>query len=381
MHSPTHFHSKISLIFSLFFFLFLIFFSILLIFSPSKNFSESENRALAQWKAPNLSTLTDGSFFSHLSTVCSDQFPFRTSFCQIKAGAERALGKQENNGVLFGKNGYLIFKNEIENQSVAKENLQALQNFSAKADLPLTCLLVPRCVDVMTDALPSHYTPDREIYTWIQDANVADLSPVELFENKAEKEQVFYRTDHHWTTSGAYWTYVKLAPLLGVVPYEESFFEVQVVSEDFRGTADSAVGGIAEQEDRIVLYRYAQDEQFERTDLQTGESRQGFYDFSTLSKKDKYRIFLGGNTALLSIEASHTDGEPSRPRLLLIKDSFANSLAPFLALHFDLTLLDPRYDTPALSEILAEQSFDRILIVQGINTLATDRSLGKKLGK
>lgn len=355
----------------------LIFFSIFLIFSPQKNFSFTENRSLAQWQKPTLRTLSDASFFLQIGKVCADQFPFRASFCSIKARAERALGKQENNGVLFGTDGYLIFKNDYKNLSIAQENLHTLQAFQEKSSLPLTTLLVPRCVDVMTDALPAHFSPENEIYTTIYDTAVTDLIPLEQLCDATKEKQVYYRTDHHWTTHGAYEAYLSLAPLLGVTPYEEGFFEQITVSSNFYGTSDAAVGGIAEQSDSIVLYRYINDQAFRCTNLQTGQSREGFYDFSALSQRDQYRIFLGGNTALLSVEA--TNRTEDRPRLLLVKDSFANSLVPFLALHFDLTLLDPRYDAPPLSSLLTEQSFDRVLIIQGIDTLATDRSLASKL--
>lgn len=379
MTSPTPLSHKFSFIFSLFFLFFLIFFAIFLIVSPPKEFSDQENRALSQWRAPSLSSLSDGSFFTHFSRTCSDQFPFRARFCELKARAERALGKSENNGVLFGNDGYLIFKNEYENLSVARENLQAMQDFSSHSELSVACLLVPRCIDTMNDQLPSYYAPDDEIYQLLQDTDMVDLIPLEAFRKESQSTQIFYRTDHHWTTHGAYLSYVELAPLLGIQPYGQDFFEQVIVSKTFRGTADSAVGGIAEQEDSIILYRYKEDDRFIRTDLQTGTVRDGFYDFEALAKKDQYRIFLGGNTALLSIESSQSESKTSRPRMLLIKDSFANSLAPFLALHFDLTLLDPRYASPPLSTILAEGDFDRILIVQGVDTLATDRSLGSKL--
>ena len=359
--------------------LFLLIVSLSMLLSPTKEFSESENRALTQWKAPTLSSVANGSYFAHLRDACADQFPLRNAFCALKAHTERLLGKRENNDVLFGKDGYLIAKCEYDTLRVATQNLDAIDAFQKRSALPVTTLLVPRSVDLLDEQLPAFFEPSDDIYDVIRQSKLADPSLLsEVLQSNAHARQIFYRTDHHWTTEGAYLAYTALAPLLGVTPYREDFFAPATVSKSFRGTSDSKIGGVSKQADTITLYRYKDDDSFLVIDEQTGESRMGFYSLDALREKDQYRVFLGGNTALLSVRSTLTQ---SRPHLLLIKDSFANSLVPFLALHFNLTLVDPRYDTTPLSELISTHDFDQILILHGIDTLATDPSLARKLNR
>lgn len=347
--------------------------------SPAQSVSERENRVLATWEAPTWETLADGSFFSRLSQVCGDQFPKRGSWIAWKAAVERWLGKRENNGILFGEDGYLIAKGSNADVNILSENLEAIEALGRSASAPVIGLLVPRATEVLADFLPTYYEPSRAVSNIVADSGADDVGVSAVLREAASAgESVWYRTDHHWTTQGAYLAYARLAPLLGVTPYGEELFERQVVSESFFGSSDSAVGGVAERADTIVLYRYEGDEDFLVTDCATGETRRGFYDYGALEQKDQYRIFLGGNTGRLSVRLS--SGE-SRPRLLVIKDSYANCLIPFLALHFDLEIIDPRYDIPSVDALLADVELEAVLLVQGVDTLASDSSLCRVLSR
>lgn len=346
---------------------FLFLFGTLLLVCPQKKLSESENRALRTWEASSWQGLLDGSLSETVSVVTRDQFPMRECWVSFKARCEQALGKRENNGVLLGADGYLMARDEYVDLSIAKENLRAAEGFSKAWESPVTSVWVPRSCDVMARWLPDQYPSDaaRRLFELLNE------TPHSFLQAKAEeKTKIYYRTDHHLTTEGAYFLYCELGARLGYVPRAHEEFSVETVSEQFFGSADSAVGGIASRADRIELYRYEGDERFLVTDGETGEIREGFYDASALEHKDQYAVFLGGNFAHLSVK--ETRGI-EKPKLLLIKDSFANALIPFLAIHFDLEIIDLRY---VAGEIFVD-ACDRVLILQGVDTLATDRSLGK----
>ena len=345
----------------------LFFFCVGLLLFPQKKISEQENRILRTWEMPSWQTLFGGSFSDAVETVTRDQFPMREHWISVKARCEQILGKRENNRILLGKDGYLMARNEYVDLSVAQENLGAVENFTETSEIPVTRIWIPRSADVMSRWLPSNYPSDvaNELYSLL------DATPIALLQNAAEEgKQMYYRTDHHLTTEGAYLLYCHLGETLGYDPKERDFFTRQTVSEDFFGSADSTVGGIAPRADTIELYRYDGDAHFLVADGETGEVREGLYEWSALEKKDQYGIFLGGNFAHLSVSDPTSS---DKPRLLLIKDSFANALAPFLAIHFDLEIIDLRYTS---SEIFLEEC-DRALILEGVDTLATDPSLGK----
>ena len=350
----------------------LLFFAIGMFLLPQEHFSEHENRALSVWETPSWGSIFDGSFSESLGKLYRDQLPLRKKLISLKAGSEILLGKRENNGILWGDEGMLFSRNEYSDLSVAEQNLAAVDRFSAETfDLRVTSVWIPRSSDVMTRWLPKPYPSDATdaLYALLEGSGEIPLG--ELRESAEGGTQVYYRTDHHLTTEGAYLVYCLLGEKLGFSPLAREFFSAERVSESFLGSADSAVGGIASRSDTVTLFRYEGDENVRVIDRTTGEERRGFYDWSAMGKKDQYSVFLGGNFAHLSVESANE----AKPRLLLIKDSFANALVPFLALHFDLEIVDLRY----LSEPLSLDGCDRALILQGVDTLATDPSL-KKLG-
>ncbi len=342
----------------------LLAFGIGVLLGEQQSFSEEENRGLATWRMPTVKSVSDGTFSEELGRVYRDQFPLRRVFIAGKAYGELFLGKRENNRVLWGEDGYLMARNEYTDLSIAEENLRSVEKISDARRV-----WIPRSSDVMIKQLPHAYPSGAASRVYrLLDGN--GVIPLKKLQDTAEQgTQVYYRTDHHMTTEGAYLVYLSLGEVLGFTPVERAEFVKQTVSENFLGSADSAVGGIAPRADTIELFRYEDDGEFWVTDQTTGEVRGGFYDWTALARKDQYQVFLGGNFAHLTVEREGSE----MPRLLLVKDSFANAIVPFLAIHFDLEIIDLRY----VSDEVTVEKYDQILILQGIDTLATDPSLKK----
>ena len=338
-----------------------------LLILPRRSFSETENRGLAGFPTPTVSALLSGDWARGFSDFCSDQLPGRAAFLSLCTLTEQLLGKGEQNGVLFGKEGYLIPRGEVDDPSLLEANLEAISSLTH----PLVALAVPRHVDVLIEQYPSGFSPSKA--QAVSDAIGASalLFPTEAFQGKAE---YYYKTDHHLTTEGAYAVYRLLGESLGYTPMGEDFFEVEVISNRFFGTSHAKAARLLQAPDSVTLYRYEGDSRF-TVSVDNGETWAGFYRTDALKGRDHYEIFLGGNYASLCVTDSRIDGK--KPRLLLIKDSFANALIPFLAIHFDLVVLDPRYRGASLPADLGE--FDRILLLFGADTLATDASLSRFL--
>ncbi len=345
------------------------------VFIPRESsFSEDENRMLATLKLPTLKDITDGSFSDNLSEVFRDRLPFRRVFLRAKTYSELLSGKGESNGVIFAEDGYLLQKGEYEDYRIAEKNLEyfsELENICKERGKPFICALAPRGIDVMAGKLPKNYDGySGEIWEIARgsSAEYFDLTPA-LRQAAESGEQVWYRTDHHWTSLGAYTAYTALSRQLGYTPYSEAHFVRETVSEDFLGSVYSSGGCVAFFSDSIELYRYEGDEAYTVEIAENSVTRKGFYFYDRLSAKDKYLIFLGGNYAELTVK--RTGGE-KREKLLLVKDSYANSLVPFLSLHYDVELIDLRYYQGG-REGLAEKisTADKILLLHGIDTMAT----------
>ena len=350
----------------------IVIFGVLIFLLPRAEFSEEENRPLADFPEFSIDALISGEFTEGIADFYSDRFPLRNLFVGIKAAAEKLMLKGENNGVIAGEDGYIIERLEYSDADyeTLTANLKAIEIFrkyAAEQGYDVTAALAPRAVDVMTSKLPPLYGQERNEAVW---ATAAELAPsaltfTEMLRERADfGEQVWYRTDHHYTTLGAYYIYFALGESLGYTPYPLEFFDIETASEDFLGTTYSASGMKWVKSEKIELFRYENDEKYSvRWD---GGELSGFYDRSYLDKKDKYSVFLGGNHALTSVK-----GEGEKPTLLLLKDSFSHALTPFLALHFDIELVDLRLYSKSAAKLLEEIKPDEILIYYGIDTLAT----------
>lgn len=340
------------------------------IFFPKHSFSESENRALASLSMPSAQELFHGEFISDLSAFYCDHLPFRTSFVRASSVCELSLGKQLANGVAVFSDGTLVPRCEYDDLSLLYTNLSAV---SLLPDDSVICIL-PRSVDVF--GLPSLKTGSESVRSAYETVIQSGLDSTGVASDVSTAhelgERVFYRTDHHLTTYGAYVVYRSLSRSLGYEPHNIEYFDVSTICTSFFGTSHSRVGAISCPADSIEFYRHAGDDSFEINCEDAACDVCSLYDLSALDSKDKYRVFLGGNHSLISIKS-----QQQKPSLLIIKDSFANALIPFLAIHYDVTAIDPRYADFSIKEYLASHSFDSILFLCGTDTLATDRSFIK----
>ncbi len=358
---------------------------------PDKNYSENEKRNLQLFPEISLENLLDGKFSSEINEYFADQFPLRDAFVSIKALAELSLLKGENNGVLLGENETLavrtfsIFKDRLNRtegmdhfyDNSVKKQLEALNKFaSEKASVPVHVIIPPRVIDVASESFDYPSNVSVSLDALISETLSLDiyipLSSV-LKEKYSAGEYVYYRTDHHWTTLGAYYAYVEIMRSFGmeddIIPADK--FTVNVAADDFYGTTWSKCGFTFVSPDNIEFWSLGNEDDFTTT---IGERTfSGFYDMSYLETMDKYSVFISGTNDVTIVE-SYFDEE--RPVLLLPKDSFANSLVPFLAQHFDLVLVNMANRMTNISAYAEQYSADRILFVWNAENLITSGNLG-----
>lgn len=353
--------------------IFITLFGALVLISPQKSFSESENRALA--KAPKIEakSLVNGDFFEDLSDFFCDQFPLRPLFVSVKTATELSLGRGENNGVVFAEDGYLITSPSYGSLSLYEKNLAALNKFCEErraAGDRVSVFFAPRGADALISKLVSYPKSElSSVWDMAKEQLPGLITATESLRAAAERgEYVWFRTDHHWTSLGAYRAYLALAEPLGFTPLPLERWDFERVSESFLGTVYSKSGAYSVSHDQIDIPISGA----ELTVTYHEEKRESrsLYDMQKLSTKDKYAVFLGGNFSHVSVR-----GNAPRPRLVLIKDSFANALIPYLAEHFDLEIYDLRYFKGSIAGELDKHGESNILILYGIDTAVTDGSL------
>ena len=336
---------------------------------PDNTFSEKENRRLAKKPVFTLENLFSGKYTDALSEYYADQFPLRDLFVAGKAYCELGMGKRENNGIVYGKNGVLIPVPEIKENRLY-ENLSIISELGKRTNSDITLAALPRTADVFSEYLPASFSQEELRKIWEElaaDTNNLKLKSVDLYSKLCE-DNLYYKTDHHYTSDGAYSVYSLLGDALGYTPENKDYFKIETVSKDFCGTSMRTSGFYLCKKDSIKLYRYENDMSYS---VVADGKEIALYDFSKLETTDKYAVFLGGNHARVDITAN----AEGREKLLLIRDSFADSIIPFLAIHYDITLIDLRYYQKSVAEILREENIGKALVYESIGELAAAKNL------
>lgn len=359
----------ITAIFSIFLGGFLLFHLVL----PDRERSETENRTLAQFPAFSWESLKDGSYTADLEEYFADQFPLRDGWTGLKARAEQLLGKREFNDVyLCGDT--LISKVVTPDATLLNNNLSYVKRLAGKTEANVYFGLIPSAAEIWKDKLP--YGADSWDQTELL-ASAGEITGLPAMEfhsvlSAHKEEPIFYRTDHHWTTLGAFYGANVILEALGMDALKEEDFTPEVVSENFNGTLYSTSGIHWLAPDTMEYW--VSEEGLSVQSWRTGkEENAPLYDRGYLEVKDKYSSFLGGNQPLCVIKNENlADGS----KLLLVRDSYSDALAPFLAQRFsEIHLIDLRQNRMPVSAYAAQNDINDILVLYSVQNFISERNL------
>lgn len=346
---------------------------------PDTGFSEKENRILASRPALKLDQIISGGYEKQFETYENDQFPLRDMWITLKATTDRLMGKVEENGVYLGKNGYLMEAFNAPSQTQYDATVNAMTSFAQKhSDLKQYALIAPNSVNILKSNLPA-FAPADDQNPWIDklkdsltSAGVTFIDIRDTFtDHKAE--ELYYHTDHHWTTLGAYYAYLQAAAVMGIDTSSDSYDKAPV-SQTFKGTLSAKSGFRSGETDELDVFLPNGDNTLSSVVNYVDEQKKSasFYDTSKLNTRDKYALFFGGNHAQIKISTP----TESNNTLLVLKDSYANSFVPFLAQHYrKIIMIDPRYYYGDLEQLLQVENVQEVLYLYNANTFFADTSL------
>ena len=363
------------------FLLFMVLAIVLNIFMPDKEYSESENRMLAQAPEFSLTNLASGKFMTDMEDYVTDQFVFRDQWINLKVLEDMALGKRESNGVYIGKQGYLmqVPENNIDDDSV-NDNLNAIREFAQRhEDVNTVMSLVPNAAYILEQLTPANApVRDQSQDIALAEETVGDvLTFVDLTETMSSHrdEAIYYKTDHHWTSLGARYAFDTIYSALGISEPAQDY-TVYPVSHTFSGTLASK-SGYDRSRDTIDIY-VPQDVSTEYVVnyVEEGEKTASMYESRALEQKDQYEVFFGGNHSRIDI----TTPVEENKNLLIFKDSYANCFIPFLQPYFrSIIVIDPRYYYDDVDRLVTDNSITDILFLYNVGTFMTDTSLADSL--
>ena len=343
---------------------------------PDVTFSPNENRYMQQAPAFSWQALMNGDFTKKAEDHAADQIPLRDFWMGTKSTLQRIIGKKEINGVWLGKDGYYFAKmteDDFDRENYEKNVAAVEKFFAANAQKNCHILLAPSPGSVMEDKLPygaalynDLFYDDHACYDLLVDTfGDRSILTQDALRQEAQNKQVYYRTDHHWTTMGAYTAYEVWADATG---HTARPVTLQPASDRFRGTLYS----------KVLLPDSVYDTVYipSQTPVVSMNADGDYFDnllfYEAAQQKDVYEVFMGGNYA----KATITTGTHTGRSLLLIKDSFANCFLPFITDDYDsITMVDLRYCRENM-QTLAQDCTD-ILVLYEMSNFAGDGNLFK----
>ncbi|OON99812.1 MAG: hypothetical protein ATN35_10525 [Epulopiscium sp. Nele67-Bin004] len=321
-------------------------------------FSSLENRTLAQ-------------VGDDFETYFADQFPFRNTFIALKSSTELVLKKTDNNGVFIGDDGYFLDKFGEVDESLMYRNIDYISNFGQSLNTYL--LIAPTSTLILQEKLPL-YAPTFDELQFIDtyyegvEGSVTTVDVVNTLKTN-DSEYIYYKTDHHWTTLGAYYAYVEFCEAYGLEATSLGQMDRQVVSESFYGTLFSKGNFVFAEPDTVEIFTPIKPEGVTVTYVLDNIVTNSVYEMSHADEKDVYSIFFDNNHPLVIVETEvQTDN-----KLIILKDSYANCFIPFLLPHFsEIHILDLRFLNIRIADYAREQQIEDVLLLYNTNNFAVE---------
>ena len=343
-------------------------------FSKKSSFSQEENRTLSVFPKFSLSAIGDKSFMNGFDSYISDHFFGRNFWVNMKSSLELLTLKKENNSILLTDKDTLVEDIDEPEERKVNINIDGITNFAKNnPDAKVYMAIAPTALDVYSDSLPygkstwSQKDEIDKIYSSAAKSAYGIDIYTPLYSNR--DQYIYYNTDHHWTSLGAYYAYTQIATALDFKPYDKSPFDVEHASYDFYGTYSSK-SKISVAADTIDIYSLASSDlavtEVIVNDGKGEKSYDSLYFRDWLNEKDKYSVFLGQVQPEVTIKTNVQNDK----KLLIFKDSFAHSLVPFLSLHYsEIKLIDLRYTNQNYRDIAQVNEYSDVLLLYNIDSL------------
>ena len=348
-----------------------------------REFSENENRYLAKVPDITIDKILDCSFQDQAEEYLKDQVCLRDEWITVKTFFEKSTGNTDIGGAYVGKDGYdfeKITPDDVDDIQVNK-NTKAVNDFfkycSKYIDKDkLKFMIVPTSGLVYEDKLPKNailFDQNKYMDMILSQINTGGTIDTRKVLLNSKEDNLYYKTDHHWTTEGAFLAYNQWRYELGKNVVDKADVSFETVTDKFRGSLYSKILDADSEYDSISVMDKDNSSYFAVT--ADGEDIGSFYQEEKLSEKDKYAYFFGGNYGEVRIVNSKSAQEGN---LLVIKDSFANSFVPLIAGEYQkVYMIDLRYFAGDMTEYLSKNSITDVLVLYNVSNFISDKNVFK----
>jgi len=381
--------------------LMLVLFGALLIMPADTKSVEKENRPIAQMPKISIFNIVFGNFRSGFEEYLSDHVAFRgrfigfaEKFSELKgvdtmgtisnANADLGTGNgTSEKGLLTTYDSIMeIFKEKPE----ARERYIGMVNHYASKlpeNINLYSMIIPTQIEFTGNKYEGLADSQKETIDYIYNGVDSRVITVDAYSalKDHKDEYIYFRTDHHWTTLGAYYAYGKFAERAGVEAVDINNFK-ENKAENFLGYLylQAPSSKIRNKPDTIYYYTNGKNLEFEakaweNDDIEKYSGKLFVPPYS--GEETKYSLFLGGDHPLINMKTNAENGRT----ILVVKDSYANAFIPWLAHGFErIVAVDPRSFKGDISEVVAEYNVTDVLLINYSFSTTFDDMISMEMG-
>ncbi len=350
---------------------FLAVMSLLFIFLPKADFSQLEKRFLSEVPEINAEKIASGEFGEDVESYMADHIPARDFFVGLNAYFELITGRQPADDIYVTEDSALVEAPVAWNQPAMDKNMAAINRFAAAVNKPVDFLVVPSAGWASRNSISGLSKPynDAEFISTIYGMAGENVRPLD-FSGIFDDPSLYYKTDHHWNSEGAYKAYEAYADFLGKEYRHKDGFSIETVA-GFHGSTYSRSALWLTKSEELELWSGA--ENITVTNGESDKTNNGVFYRERLSETDKYTVYLDGNHSLVRLNNPDAKGKGT---LLVVRDSYSNCLGGFLAESFEnVILVDLRYYKQPVSQLCEEESVDSILVCYSLSNFMTDANV------
>lgn len=399
--------------------------AILPMFRNTKH-SDVEKRELKEFPEFSWGDLASGKYFDDISIWFSDTFPLRDKLVSFNTNVTNTFGI--NDVQVYGD---VVEGDKIPEINTSDDNSVNAPSVEPKPELPPApqkpvveqlgamlivenaayeyynfnlaaadtyCAAVNRAASIldgkstiynmiiptsMAITLPDNYkdrtnsSDQKQAIDYMYSRLTPSVNKIDVYSTLLEHkdEYIYFRTDHHWTSLGAYYAYCDLMTAKGVTPAALSAFN-EYKFDGFLGSFYAESGkkaSLGNTPDYVMAYEPKQLQKI-HTFTKSGEINYSIVsDGNKLSAANKYLSFVCGDHPYgIMTNPEITDGSSC----LVIKESFGNAMVAFLTQNYqNVYVVDYRYINQVFPGTLRQFVDERaVQDVMFINNVSSTRS-------
>ncbi len=282
---------------------------------------------------PTIRNLFSSDWSDSVESWLKQNLGFHDVLFQLKSRTDLMIGEKVIQGI------YITDERLIEKQSSDEAlNISLVNDFYQIYGLPTYLILVPSASEIYEESLPANAISVNQ-KNMIKAAYADTETGIRCVDAyhilmSLKDSYIYYRTDSHWTSCGAYYVYQSAIQKMGFTPVPYQRYVISHLSTDFKGDLYQRTLYDNIRPDLLDCYTYENGSQIQLVKAyyqnHTDENRTALYDISALETDHMYQFYTGKPCEKMIIRTDlHND-----KKLLLYKDDFADCMIPFLAQHY-----------------------------------------------